>query len=83
MKKIASNRNYRLIKKADENVQWMTTQIYNCLKEVDPDLDTEHTPGSNEVIIEKEHGKFKITVTRVQAAPTAPTAPTEDEWQPW
>ena len=66
MKKIASNRNYRLMKKADEDVQWMATQIYNCLRQVDDDLNdsnTEHTPGSNEVIIEKDHGKFKITVT--------------------
>jgi hypothetical protein len=80
MKKIAGNKNYRLMKKADKDdkdAQWFAGQIYRCLSTFDDeyqhdDSSIEHTSGSNEVTIEKEYGKFKITVTRELPPETDP-----------
>jgi hypothetical protein len=86
MKKIASNRNYRLIKKAGQP-DWIAASIYNCLRRADPELNdsnTELQSGNAEVIIEKEGVKYKIVVTeeRGDAGTTADPAPVEDPAPP-
>ncbi len=83
MKKIAANKNYRLMKKATESSAAVAEEIYSCLYSCNNAMQwkVSFQEGSNEVNVEKEGvGKFKITVAEVQAAPTAPA---EDEWQPW